>query len=206
MPLHTGWGQSCYRRRESCSQSPVAYASHSLTPTQQRYAHLEKEALALTWAYERFSDFILGLHFELETDHKPLLSLLGGEALDALQPRIQRFHMCLKRYSYTIKPIPGRSLTTADTLSSLPLTNTDKDLMEDTDIYVEPVLEGLPASSKHLADLQEQLQSNSVCSQVMRYYTEGWPDRSQLQGVVKHWPERACLECTQWTTTKEAQG
>ncbi|KAK7878780.1 hypothetical protein WMY93_030940 [Mugilogobius chulae] len=178
--------------------SPVAYASRSLTPTEQRYAQLEKEALALTWACERFNDFILGLHFELETDHKPLVSLLGGQALDALPPRIQRFRMRLMRYSYTIKHIPGKSLTTADTLSRSPLTNSvtrgDKDLMEDTNIYVDSVLEGLPTSSKYLADLKEQLQSDSICTDVMRYCTEGWPDRNQLQGAVKHyWPERAVL-------------
>lgn len=177
---------------------PVAYASRSLTPTEQRYAQLEKEALALTWACERFNDFILGLHFELETDHKPLVSLLGGQALDALPPRIQRFRMRLRRYSYTIKHIPGKNLTTADTLSRLPLRNsvtcTDTDLMEDTNIYVESVLEGLPTSGKYLTDLQEQLQSDSVCSQVMKYCAEGWPDRNQLRGALKnYWPERAVL-------------
>lgn len=178
--------------------SPVAYASRSLTATEQRYAQLEKEALALTWACERFSDFILGLHFELETDHKPLVSLLGGQALDLLPPRIQRFRMRLMRYSYTIRHIPGKSLTTADTLSRLPLAGSvmprDNDLMEDTDIYVDAVLEGLPTSSKYLTDLREQLQSDSVCSQVMKFCAEGWPDRNQLQGVVKHyWSERAVL-------------
>lgn len=134
--------------------SPVAYVSRSLTPTEQRYAQLEKEALALTWACERFNDFILGLHFELETDHKPLVSLLGGQSLDSLSPRIQRFRMRLMRYSYTIKHIPGKSLTTADTLSHSLLTNSvthsDTELMEDTNIYVETVLEGLPTSSKYL--------------------------------------------------------
>ncbi|CAM4728520.1 unnamed protein product [Leuciscus chuanchicus] len=187
-------------QKEGDVWSPVAYASRSLTPTEQRYAQVEKEALALTWACERFNDFILGLHFELETDHKPLVSLLGGQALDALPPRIQRFRMRLMRYSYTIKHIPGKSLTTADTLSRLPLTNSvtgaDTDFMEDTNIYLESVLEGLPTSSKYLSDLQEQLMSDSVCSQVMRYCAEGWPDRNQLQGAVKHyWPERAVL-CT----------
>lgn len=177
---------------------PVAYASRSLTDTEQRYAQLEKEALALTWACERFSDFILGVHFELETDHKPLVSLLGGQALDALPPRIQRFRMRLMRYSYTIFHTPGKSLTSADTLSRAPLTNavtsSDNDLMEDTNIYVEAVLEHLPTSDRYLTELRKQLQGDSVCAQVMKYCVEGWPDRNQLQGPAKHyWHERAFL-------------
>lgn len=98
-----------------------------LTSTEQRYAQVEKEALALTWACERFSDFIIGLHFELETDHKPLVSLLGGQALDSLPPRIQRFRMGLMRYRYTIMHVPEKSLTTADMLSQAPLKNGETD-------------------------------------------------------------------------------
>ena len=81
--------------------APVAYASRSVTVTEQRYAQLEKEALALTWACGRFSEFVHGLYFELETDHKPLVSLLGERALDSLPSWIQRFRMRLMRYSYT---------------------------------------------------------------------------------------------------------
>ena len=86
---------------------PVAYASRSLSPTEQRYAQVEKEALGLTWACERFRDFLLGKHFILETDHKPLLSLLGAQALDLLPPIIQHFRMRLMRYSYTIIHVQG---------------------------------------------------------------------------------------------------
>ena len=82
---------------------------------------MEKEALGLTWACERFKDFVIGKHFTLETDHKPLLSLLGSQALDALPPRIQRFKMRLMRYSYSIVHVPGKDLWVADTLSHAPV-------------------------------------------------------------------------------------
>lgn len=38
---------------------PIAYASRSMSQTEQRYAQGEKEALAVTWAYEQFSDFLI---------------------------------------------------------------------------------------------------------------------------------------------------
>lgn len=84
--------------------SPVVFANRLLTDTEQRYAQLEKEALALTRASDRFKDFILGLHFELETDHKSVVSLLGGQVRDSLPPQIHR--TCLMRYSYTNLRIP----------------------------------------------------------------------------------------------------
>ena len=57
--------------------SPVAYASRSLTPTESHYAQIEKEALAATWASSKFQDYLIGITFTLETDHKPLVPLLG---------------------------------------------------------------------------------------------------------------------------------
>lgn len=173
---------------------PVAYASRALTSTEQRYAQVEKEALALTWACERFSDFITGLHFELETDHKPLVS---SQALDSLPPRIQRFRMRLMRYRYAIRHVPGKSLTTADTLSRAPLKNGETDgdgLMEETNIYVDSVIASLPASKTYLSELREQLSADSVCAEVMKYCIEGWPDRSRLDALVRpYWTERAVL-------------
>ena len=89
----------------------------------QGYVQVEMEALGLTWAGERFRDFLIGKQFYVETDHEPLLSLLGAQELDLLPLGIQRFRMRLMRYSYFIVHVPGKSLWTADTLSRSPVSS-----------------------------------------------------------------------------------
>ena len=58
-----GLGAIMVQRQSDGSLRPVVYASRSLTPTEQRYAQIEKEALALTWACERFQEYLLGMRF-----------------------------------------------------------------------------------------------------------------------------------------------
>ena len=74
---------------------PIAFSSRSLSETELRYAQIEKEALALTWALEKFSEYTLGKVIQLETDHKPLVPLLGQKSLDLLPPRVLRFSSVL---------------------------------------------------------------------------------------------------------------
>ena len=50
----------------------ISFASRSLSDVERRYSQTEKEALGLVWACERFSLYVFGKKFELETDHKPL--------------------------------------------------------------------------------------------------------------------------------------
>ena len=54
---------------------PVAYASKAMQDSETRYAQIEKECLALTYACERFHQFIYGMKFKAETDHKPLIAI-----------------------------------------------------------------------------------------------------------------------------------
>ena len=94
-----------------------------MTETERRYAQIDKEALAASWACKEFSDFVLGKHILIETDLKPLVPLLGVKDLDQLPPRILRFRLHLDRFSYDIRHVPGKELYTADTLSRAPVTN-----------------------------------------------------------------------------------
>ena len=96
---------------------PVAYISRAMTPTETRYAQIEKEALAITWACEKLDFYLVGNFFEIETDHKPLVQLLGVKDLSCLPLRIQRFRMRLMRYKYDIFHTPGSQMYLADLLS-----------------------------------------------------------------------------------------
>jgi len=133
---------------------PVAYASRSLSETERRYAQIEKEALAVTWACEKFTDYVLGRKFQIETDHKPLVPLLNTKQLDSMPPRILRFRLRLARYDYTVCHVPGRHLYTADTLSRAPVAESepdDKSLQEEVEAFVDSVVErSLPATERRL--------------------------------------------------------
>ena len=58
-----GMGAVLLQRQTGIEWRPVAYASRSLSSTEQRYAQIEKEALASTWACERFAEFLIGKSF-----------------------------------------------------------------------------------------------------------------------------------------------
>ncbi|KAL5510819.1 hypothetical protein EMCRGX_G006423 [Ephydatia muelleri] len=107
-------------QRSDGEWKPVAYASRSMSETEKRYAQIEKEALATVWACDKFASYIVGLKVHIETDHKPLVPLLGSKHLDTLPPRILRFRLRLARFDFTIQHVPGKLSGTADALSRAP--------------------------------------------------------------------------------------
>ena len=127
---------------------PVAYASRSMTDTERRYAQIEKEALAITWACERFADYILGKAIQVKTDHKPLVPLLTSKQLDSLPARILRFCLRMDRFTYEILHVPGKVLNTPDTLSRAPLPSTanNRHLEELAELTVVASIDHLPCS------------------------------------------------------------
>ena len=50
------------------SWRPVTFASCSISETEQRYAKIKKEALATTWASEKFANFLLEKYFLIKTN------------------------------------------------------------------------------------------------------------------------------------------
>ena len=80
---------------------PSSFIPRSMTTTEAKYAQIEKEALAVTWACERSSNYIIGKQIIIETDHTTLslVPLLTSHTLDKLPPRLQRSKLRLMRFN-----------------------------------------------------------------------------------------------------------
>ena len=95
-------GAALLQQNDKREWQPVAFVSRKLTETEKRYAQIEKETLAITWACQKFDYYLVGTTFQLETDHKPLVKLLGESDLSELPLRCQRFKLRLMRYDFSI--------------------------------------------------------------------------------------------------------
>ena len=113
--------------QEDGNRQPVCFASRSLTNTELQYAVIEKEAFAATWACEKFAQYVTGMDFTVETDHKPLVSLLSSKDISQMPPRILRFRMRIMRFSPKIEYVQGKYQVTADALSRAPIGSPDAD-------------------------------------------------------------------------------
>ena len=57
------------------TEKPIGFASRTLSAAEKQYSQIEKEGLSCVFGVRRFHAYLLGQHFTLITDHKPLLSL-----------------------------------------------------------------------------------------------------------------------------------
>ena len=83
---------------------PIAYASKALTPTQQNYAQIEKELLAVVFGCAKFEGYIVGRDVTIETDHKPLESIIK-KPLHASPLRLQRMLVQLQKSTWFISRV-----------------------------------------------------------------------------------------------------
>ena len=157
----------------------VAYTSRAVTDAETRYAQLEKELVSITYACERFHQFIYGTKVLAETDHKPLVSIFK-KALSDCPLRIQTLMLRVQRYDLEVMYIPGKLLIAADTLSrATDQSKSEKDLVieKEVSLYVDMVIQCLPISEPRLAEIKCETSQDETCKMLQKVILEGWPTR-----------------------------
>ena len=95
-------------------EMPVAYASKQLNNAEQNYSTTEREALAVVWSIKHFHSYVYGRHFEIFTDHQPLVT---WTKITNPSNRLNRLFLKIQEYDFTIKYRPGHCNFNADLLS-----------------------------------------------------------------------------------------
>lgn len=117
-------------------ERPIAYASLTLTATEQCYPQIDKEALAIVWACQTFFNYLYARHFTLFTDHKPLTQIFHPEKSLPIVciSRMANYADYLAHFNYDIKFKPTKANANADYCSRAPLLSTVDAIDEITEL------------------------------------------------------------------------
>ncbi|XP_011437820.3 retrovirus-related Pol polyprotein from transposon 297 [Magallana gigas] len=160
---------------------PVAYASKALSQTEQRYAQIEKECLAIVFACEHFDQYIYGRDLvTVQSDHKPLETIFKKSLL-AAPKRLQRMLLRLQKYNLRVTYTKGSELYIADTLSRAFVTDTEYIFNAfSQEISQINQSEWIPKiSHSRFQQIREMTNSDPVLQTLKTVILTGWNDRQE---------------------------
>lgn len=165
---------------------PVSYASRSLTETEQNYAQIEKEMLAMVFAVQKYHNFVYGKKFLIQTDHKPLTNIVT-KPLCNISTRLQRMLLKLLKYQYDVEYIKGSEMYLADTLSRAYIKD---DVTDDPEMLnvIHVITKSLPLSERRVSQFVRETQKDSEMTKAIEYCKKGWPgSRSNMSFDLKQY-------------------
>ena len=158
---------------------PIYFTGKPLTDAEKGYIAIELEALVVSWACEKFHHFLYSSHFILQTDQKPLESILA-RSLNEATPRLQRLLIKASVYDFRVKYIPGPTNKVADCLSQL---GCIKDNIVLPKLRVNAITQQLSNPDDVIQDIRLETAKDDELLLLKHIVTTGWPE--QIREVPK---------------------
>ena len=161
--------------------------SRFLNDAEKNYAVVELELLAIQWAVQKCRLYVAGSNFTIITDHQPLIGIMNGKNLDAINnARIHRLMSKLLGYTFKVEWIAGKNHCIADALSRSPVFGAE----DYGDILVQKIFEAVldPA----LEELSDDAENDTDYQKVVKVLRE-WkalkdlPRDHPAQGYKSQW-------------------
>ncbi len=185
----SGIGGALLQPNDKGELQPVAYTSCTLSDTEQRYAQIEKECLAICHAFGKWDHWLYGKRdITVHTDHLPLETILR-KPLNKAPIRLQKMMMRLQRYSFTVKYKKGTSLYLADTLSRAALAHSVSTTVSGYDVFrldLAEIEESPRLTQTTTQLLQQQTLADPVLSELIILITQGFPTSRESMDVTLH--------------------
>ena len=166
-------------------EQPIAFASRTLSPAERNYSQIEREALGIIFAVQKFHIYLYGREFLLETDNQPLSFILNpNRAIPAVAAsRIQRWAIQLSGHRYKIKCKKSADNAVADGLSRLPVPNIEHGEavgifnLTEIEAFHKTELEKGPISSQQIA---RYTQKDPLLAKVHRSICSNWEGEGEI--------------------------
>ena len=158
---------------------PVAFASRTMSKAERNYGQVEKEGLSVVYGVKKFHQYLYGQFFEIWTDHKPLLGILGETKgiPERAASRIQRWALLLSGYNYRLRYRKGEDHGNADGVSRVPLLAIESEV---SDIANEINMVSLDHSPVTCKEVKNATEKDVVLSRVSDFVLHGWPDEMEV--------------------------
>jgi hypothetical protein len=166
---------------------PVHFGSRSMTTTEESYAQVEKELLAICYATQKLHNYIYGhSSVTIFTDHMPLVSIISKPLDKVLNNRLKRLKLKLINYQLRVKYLPGKYMFIADYMSRTGVKTSCEDDCTMKDYIHTLGSTDVTISENKLTEFREKSRTDETIQEVKLYLHEGWPDIKSLTGDVKH--------------------
>lgn len=158
------------------SERPIHFASQTLSPTQQRYSQIDREAYAIIFGVRKFYQYVYGRRFILVTDNKPLAQIFApNKGLPLMSAtRMQHYAIFLSSFDYEIRLKKSKENSNADAMSRLPNADEVCQCIEEIDMIEVNMIENIPltvielstATSKDetIRTLMQALSCGRICN------------------------------------------
>ena len=158
---------ACVIQQHKGKDQPITFASKSLTDTETRYANTERKLLAIIFASQHFSTYLLRRSFVAESDHKPL-EMIAMKNFANAPTCLQKMLLELQRYKVTIKYRPGKEMQLADALSCCPARASQE-------IKLDMRVDYIAFTKSWIEKLKASVQRDPILAMVYQLTQQGWP-------------------------------
>lgn len=174
-----GLGCCMFQQYENNIVKLVSCASRMMNEHEVNYSQTEKELLAIYFATQKFHDFIYGRNFDVQSDHKPIVSIMKKPICKIGSVRLQRIRLKLLKYNINVYYVPGKSIHFADMLSRSSLKSTGK---IDNEMFemVHSVSKHIPMSNEKRDEFRIETCKDKTLMKLYDYYYNGWPKTSSI--------------------------
>ncbi len=163
---------------------PVSFASHSLQPRERNFATNEREALGCVWACEYWSNFLLGRHFTLNTDHSALQSMLLRNGKGRKDAKFIRWRHRLQQFDFTVQHRKGSENKVADALSRLSLKASELAVPDPAETC-SSIVQSIASNDLSFEQFASCTAEDEVLQHVKHFMSTEWPKSSKVPQEIR---------------------